>query len=1521
MKSKLFLLTSFLTILILLTGLFAQISPSKAADSFYPVSEIESNSVSAQVTELEGSNQAETTGELTLVSSNEREVIYEIKVPWQQLTLEPVMVDGKDYSTISLPGWSQTAQPGSPALPVITHKIGAPFEAEIEISVIPGTVHTRYLSSPVLPVVTQETIIDPFGIDFTPQALPETNLVYNEDPKIYSRNLFYPVSLSEKSADGVIRQQRVVGISVYPIQYNPAKMELQVYETLQIKVTFKSSVATKQTTLSPDSDIYEKLLENELLNYETAKIWRDVEGSLTDQSEFGSLISSDPWSPPSPGWRVKVQADGFYMLSYAELAAVNLPVTTLNPKSFQMFNLGQEVAIQVIGEEDGQFNETDYIVFYGQDIESKYTKENVYWLTYGSVSQGLRITERDGTPANASTPSYYASDRNFQGGRWYLTNIPGDPLFENWLWDYLYPPGTPTWTYTFPLAAPYPVNASLHLSLLGWNSNASINPDHHIKVYLNNVEIADSLWDGVTWNQLEIAIPSGVLVSGNNTLSITALLVTGLTYDIIYIDQAELIFDSYFQLESNQLSAPETPFMELAYSYGTAGTWKFEVKGFSTDQVAEVFDITTPEYPVTLTGVSMVPSGSGKAAQFQDTVVAPKDYWVKPTDNYRKVKAIEQDSESNLQSLSNAADHIIITHQTFSTQAETLRAFHEGNGLRAVSVDIQDVYDEFNYGIVDAAAIHDFLAFAYANWQSPAPSFVVLFGDGHYDPKNYMGYGRISYIPPYLADIDPWIGETAADNRYVTVSGTDIMPDLMLGRLSVNSTAEAAAYVNKIIAYEQTPILGDWQSQVLAVADNADSGGNFASISDNLLSCCLPSQYTASRVYLGTVAYPLSNPQLARDAIMSNLNNGKLLVNYIGHGYTSGWASETLFTINSVPSLTNGGKQPVVLAMTCQEGYFQHPYPYTMKKEALGEVVTRADGRGAIASWSPTGQGVSSGHDYLNRGFYNALFIQGVSTMGEATLAGKLNLWSVGASPDLLDTYTLFGDPALVIARPVKAVDDAYEVQQNTTLTVPAPGVLDNDVDSDGDPLTATKVSDPLHGTLNLNANGSFTYIPASDFFGTDSFRYKATDGTFQSNVATVTITVTGVGNSPPLVSDIPNQTITEGSNFTTINLDNYVADPDNPDSELTWTYSGNTQLSVSIVSRVATISVPNLDWNDSETITFRATDPGTLWDEDPATFTVTAVNDAPVNIVPGAQSTPNDQQLIFTESNLIAVTDVDVNETAGGKLRVTLSVDHALLTLSRTDGLTFSSGDGIADMLMTFQGSLVNINAALDGLLYVPNSTYVGEDTLTIETNDLGYTGTGGAMIDIDFVSITITSSYLTHTIPLYSGWNLVSFRLQPLSTSISDVLSTINGNYLLVYAWDALSQTWLVYDPADPGGSTLSMLDESMGFWVRMQSAADLVVTGTAPSITSIPIKVGWNLVGYPSLDPIALPTGLSDKGVTDYSLVHTYIANQLEPWKLFDRLAPPYANNLSQLSSGFGYWIKVNTESIWTVTYDLP
>src|SRR6185503_13259567 len=111
-----------------------------------------------------------------------------------------------------------------------------------------------------------------------------------------------------------------------------------------------------------------------------------------------------------------------------------------------------------------------------------------------------------------------------------------------------------------------------------------------------------------------------------------------------------------------------------------------------------------------------------------------------------------------------------------------------------------------------------------------------------------------------------------------------------------------------------------------------------------------------------------------------------------------------------------------------------------------------------------------------------------------------------------------------IIVNPVNdtpvAADDNYSVNEDTALNVGAPGVLANDSDIDGDTLNPILVSGPTHGNLTLNANGSFNYTPSANFNGVDTFTYRASDGTTNSDIATVTITVVPVNDPPVVVND-----------------------------------------------------------------------------------------------------------------------------------------------------------------------------------------------------------------------------------------------------------------------------------------------------------------------------------------------------------------------------------------------------------------
>jgi len=317
------------------------------------------------------------------------------------------------------------------------------------------------------------------------------------------------------------------------------------------------------------------------------------------------------------------------------------------------------------------------------------------------------------------------------------------------------------------------------------------------------------------------------------------------------------------------------------------------------------------------------------------------------------------------------------------------------------------------------------------------------------------------------------------------------------------------------------------------------------------------------------------------------------------------------------------------------------------------------------------------------------------STALDLGTSGKDTLYGSGR----IDVWDAF-DSATVNIPPV-AYDDNYTTDEDITLTISASGVLTNDTDGDGDSLTATKVTGPSHGAVTLNSNGGFTYIPTSNYYGTDSFTYKAYDGTVYSNIATAHITVNST-NDAPVVSGIPDQTIAEGSTFTTISLDNYVSDVDNTDAEMTWTYSGNSELTVGIVARVATISIPSTDWYGAETITFRATDPGSLWDDDAATFTVTVVNDAPV------------------------VSDIPDQTIAEGSTFTTISLDNYVTDVDNTDAQMTWTYSGNSELTVSIVTRIATIS--------IPSVDWNGAETITFRATD------PGSLWDDDAATFTVT-------------------------------------------------------------------------------------------------------------------------------------------------------------------------------------
>jgi VCBS repeat-containing protein len=203
-------------------------------------------------------------------------------------------------------------------------------------------------------------------------------------------------------------------------------------------------------------------------------------------------------------------------------------------------------------------------------------------------------------------------------------------------------------------------------------------------------------------------------------------------------------------------------------------------------------------------------------------------------------------------------------------------------------------------------------------------------------------------------------------------------------------------------------------------------------------------------------------------------------------------------------------------------------------------------------------------------------------------------------------TVTAVNDPPV-------AADDAYTntTPEDTPLVVPAPGLLANDTDADGDPLTVQLVSEPTHGVLTANADGSFKYTPAADYHGLDSFTYCACDGTAASNVATVTISITPVNDPPVAAADA--YSAPEDTPLTILPSDLLANDTDADGDPLTvQLVSGPTHGVLTLSAGGVFTYAPAANFNDTDSFTYRVTDGTADSNVATVTLTVTAVNDAP---------------------------------------------------------------------------------------------------------------------------------------------------------------------------------------------------------------------------------------------------------------------------------------------------------------------
>jgi len=861
---------------------------------------------------------------------------------------------GMVYQLITLPEYThgQTTDVGKPQIPTKGILLGTLSKKPVVINILESEKET-YPGYNIYPVPKAVFIEDP-----SDPAIKRLTYEFYKDTNAYSIDAFYPGALADVDYSNYLQGQQVIKVIFYPIQFNPATGTLDFYKKIKLEVLQEGADLTAAaSTAAPKTAI-----------------------PLTAENAY----------------KIYINENGIYRLTRPYLESQGISLSDIDSRKLKIYNQGAEIPVFVSGEGDGQFGASDYIEFYGQAVDTRYTGTNVYWLVF-SDEPGLRIAASAQVADATTTPGSFIETYRGEDNTLYWQEATGE---DHWFIDAIY--GSQVYSLYVNLngVANSADEATVKIALEG-SSYSGAEFTHHVYARLNGYPIADVSWQGAMGYTIDSKISQSYLNEGANTVTLeVGADPTGC--EEILVNWVEVSYRRNFTAKDDV----------LAFGNYTGGTYKYQISGF-TNQDVEVYDITDPKNVQRVTQLTVLPEESAFVVSFKDA--GSKDYIVLTQDKARVPAGIVRDEPSNLADKENKADYIIITHPDFYDTVMPFADYRSKQGLKVKVVKLDDIYDEFNYGIADVHAVKDFLKYAYNNWTGGKPNYVLLVGDATYDYRDYSGYGFTNYVPTYLVK-SLTFGETGSDNWFVCFDGdNDLIPDMLIGRFPIKTTDELQSMINKIIAYEAISPDEAWTKKVLLVADNDEK--IFTETSEELASY-LTKGYTVDKQYLGVTT---NNPAALKQAIINSINDGRLFVDYAGHGGIGLWANERLFTWDDISSLYNGNRLPVVTTWTCADGYFVYPRYI----DSLGERLVNDANGGAIAAFVPSGISYPTTQAFLAKGFYGAYFKDKDAILGSMVAKGKLNVYeneSGGDAFNVIQTFNLFGDPALRVRMEVPQI-------------------------------------------------------------------------------------------------------------------------------------------------------------------------------------------------------------------------------------------------------------------------------------------------------------------------------------------------------------------------------------------------------------------------------------------------------------------------------------------------------------------
>ncbi len=772
--------------------------------------------------------------------------------------------------------------------------------------------------------------------------------------------------------------------------------------------------------------------------------WREVSGSvrIPDNHLLSGVAEGGVYWPTSPNrassffwgkpWaKIAIEDTGAYEISCTELEESGCNISGVPIQSVSMFSgpgtqfaneqttehLLSSVSIQVEdSNSDGFFNGNDKIKFIAGSLNRfsysqgsldwlfhRYSKERIYWLTWGGA-EGARMETEAGAPGSypAWGNSFNHSVHLEDGGYW----MPRYELQTGWFWKKINS-GEET---TVSLSDLLTVSGEADITL-----SFAVTESERYTVSLDGGESFELIGDGareLIFKNVDISQMSQLEINFDSENSNADF----------YLNFVEISYQAVAQASDRRVFFPEQ-----------TGTYNFSFLGGN-----EVYNVTDLMNPRILTGIEQSGSNVSFSCELQDStslMVLTGNSWQSPV-------SISPASPGRLVGTVTTGDRLLIVPDIFLDDAYGIESLMGAMGLETVVATTTEIYDEFGQGVKDPGAIRSAVRWAMDSWATPV-STVILGGDAHYDP---LGYSTTlpDLVPAMIflvnsGNYPSW----AEDDWFVRVHSGSAFPEIPIARIPAGNASAFSAVSAKSSLYYSGQANGSWCNKFVLFADDEWGKDSFheSTHTNDMEQICyedLPGHIKPEKFYLieypwppGTVpegAHP-DKPD-ARIALRELWNRGMGVMLYFGHGSANQVAHEKVMLGEDPASLTNGARLPLAMFLSCDVSRFFVP-----GVDCISEKLVYHPAGGAIATIGATG-GTTSGQNYSYASRMIPLFTSSNNSIGHGFWAGKLLAQKASNN----SYYVLMGLPDLVLPMAnsdftVNLIGDTLRAGELNTIT------------------------------------------------------------------------------------------------------------------------------------------------------------------------------------------------------------------------------------------------------------------------------------------------------------------------------------------------------------------------------------------------------------------------------------------------------------------------------------------------------